>query len=451
MKLIAVVILALVLWDCGKKPVPRPSPTPTPTSTPTPSPTPTPEPLPTPPVIPSPSPTPTLFPSANRVHLGPSEDLGRAVGIAFKGPDIREVVVEESGVWSTQVVIAPGNRLRLAMGVTITTTTALPPILVQSGGSVVGAGWDTSTIVESTNPQQWTVIGAYQSTLRNGDTDSDILLTGFRIAGSPGHPFYSAPQAISLGNCKRCKVERVWIDGTHSIGIQLGGAGFLGHAAEDSAVVHCRFTRVASQSLALVNGRRIELSYNHFSDTGQPGGPGSHPIDVELNGSEDVAHGVNIRANYIDLRNAVVNGNGIIVQVTTGSLEIGDILVEGNVLIGGNIYPPATNWMSNGIYVFGTTAQNVTINNNRIWRTGLSGIRVEGAGMVVTNNELVNVGGGSNPGVYLDVVTSTERQSVFSHNTFRYLGGPADSRLVVYGNPVLEDNDGFELVRPTSR
>jgi len=62
---------------------------------------------------------------------------------------------------------------------------------------------------------------------------------------------------------------------------------------------NCLFTRVASQNLALVNGRNIVFEGNRFLSPGQSGGPGSTNIDLEPNEPGDRLENVVIRRNFI--------------------------------------------------------------------------------------------------------------------------------------------------------
>ena len=310
--------------------------------------------------------------------------------------------------------------------------------------SLIGSGWD-SIIVESTAPGQFTVISAYNNSVLNGSADSDLTIRNVQIKGAnPG--FNSTPQAISLGNCSNCLVDTVWINGTRSIGIQLGGSSSQGYFAENSKVTNCLFTRVASQNLALVNGRDIVFERNRFITSGQQGGPGNTNIDLEPNADTDRLQNVVIRDNLIDVRNSEMmpTGNGIVVQATTGTPHVGPILVENNTLIGGSNSGQITNYMSNGIYVFGGTMKDVMIRNNVITRTGQSGIRVEGTRIRVLNNRLTDVGGG---GIYGFVVLATDSEIV--GNTFTYSGNQtADGTISVLpgsARNVFRDNRGWTV------
>lgn len=378
----------------------------------------------------------------------PGADLGAKINAADKalGTQTGEIVVRNGGTISTQVIISSNHRLRLYPG-TYVTKTNNTPILMKPRSSLIGSGWEQSIIVESTVPKQWTVISAYNNSILNGSADSDLVIRDVQIKGA-NPVFNSAYQAISLGNCSNCTVDKVWVNGTHAIGIQLGGSSSKGYFADNSRVTNCLFTKVASQNLALVNGRNIVFEGNRFLATGQRGGPGSTNIDLEPNMPTDRIQNVTIRNNFIDVRESEVptSGNGILAQATTGTTLVGPILIEQNTIIGGSNQGTITNILSNGIYVFGTTMRDVTIRNNTITRTGQSGIRIEGTRIVVENNELTDVGGGGIPGFV--VIASNSR---IVNNTFTYTGrGPADGRMVIAAEShsnVIENNRGFDLAR----
>jgi hypothetical protein len=375
----------------------------------------------------------------------PGRDIGAKINAADKalGPGKGEITVRGGGTISTPVIISSDHVLRLTG--TYATNTATAPILMKPRSSLVGSGWDNSIILESTAPGQFTVVSAYNHAMENGTADSGLTIRELQIKGAnPG--FNSAPQAVSLGNCSSCLVDRVWINGTRSIGMQLGGSARKGYFAENSKVTNCLFTRVASQNLALVNGKNIVFEGNRFLTSGQVGGPGNTNIDLEVNEANDHLENVIIRNNLIDVRNSEVSptGNGIVVNSTSGTPYVGPILIEKNTIIGGETQGTITNVLSNGIYVFGATIRDVTIRDNTIRRTGQSGIRIEGTRINVSNNQLFDVGGGGTAGF---VVIATNSQIV--GNTLVYSGtGPADGRMLVLegsrGN-IFQNNRGWEL------
>ncbi len=377
----------------------------------------------------------------------PGADLGARINAADKslGAAAGEIVARGGGRISTQIIISSGHTLRLEAG-TYAPVTPMHPILLKPRSSLVGAGWDNTIILESTAKDQFTVISAYHNAQRNGDADSDLTLRDFQVRGA-NPSFNSAHQAISLGNCSRCTVDKVWINGTRSIGIQYGGSSVYGNWAEGSKVVNCLFTRVASQNLALVNGRNILFENNRFIAPGQAGGPGSTTIDLEPNIATDRLENVIIRNNFIDGKDSEMDtaGNGIVVQATTGTPHVGNILVEGNTIIGGyNTPTKVTNKMSNGVYVFGGTMKDVRVVNNRITRMGQAGLNMEGANLQVLNNYMIDVGGGGVPGF---IVVNVYGNSRIEGNTNHWTGhGPSDGRLVISGETrgtVFGNNPGF--------
>jgi parallel beta helix pectate lyase-like protein len=377
----------------------------------------------------------------------PGQDIGAKINAADKALGVApgEIAVKGGGTIATQVVLSPHHVLRLGPGTYVSKTTSIP-IVMKEGSSLIGAGWDQTIITESPAKDQFTVVIAYNHSIENGTADSGLTIRELQIKGAnPG--FNSAQQAVSLGNCSDCIADKVWINGTRSIGIQLGGSSRKGFFANNSKITNCLFTRVASQNLALVNGKNILIEGNRFMTSGQVGGPGNTNIDLEVNEGEDRLENVIIRNNLIDVRNSEMSptGNGIVANSTSGTPYVGPILIERNTIIGGETQGTITNVLSNGIYIFGTTMRNVTIRNNTIRRTGQSGIRVEGSHLVVTNNQLFDVGGGGTPGF---VVIATDSQ--ITGNSFTYSGaGPADGSMHVLpgsARNIIQNNPGLGIV-----
>jgi hypothetical protein len=371
-------------------------------------------------------------------------DLGARINAADRslGNAPGEIVARGGGRITTQIVVSANHMLRLMRG-TYAPTTQEIPVLLGAGASLVGEGWDNSILLETTAPGQFEVVSGLANARRNGDPDSGITIRDIQIRGAnPG--FHSAPQAVSLGNCANCTVDRVWINSTRAIGVQLGGFAGYGNYASNSRVTNCLFTHVASQNLALVNGVDITFENNRFEDPGQPGGPGATVIDLEPNTADDRLERIVIRNNFIDARkNKVQAGNGILLQSGSGTTRVGPILVEGNTLYGGNNVPPnITNSLSNGIYTIGWTMKDVTIRNNRVTRMGQSGLRLEGSRLTVVNNYFEDVGGGGIPGFYLAV-----RDSRIENNRLVVSGtGPADARVEIaqgFSNNVIRNNLGI--------
>ncbi|HUS09849.1 MAG TPA: right-handed parallel beta-helix repeat-containing protein [Pyrinomonadaceae bacterium] len=380
----------------------------------------------------------------------PGRDIGAKINAADKalGAQPGEIVIKGGGTIATQVIISSDHVLRVMPG-TYAATTPNIPILMKPRSSVIGSGWE-AIILESTAPGQFTVISAYNNSILNGSADAGVVIRNVQIKGAnPG--FNSAPQAISLGNCSGCLVDKVWINGTRSIGVQLGGSSMKGNFADNSKVTNCLFTRVASQNLALVNGRNITFEGNRFIAAGQRGGPGSTNIDLEPNEPTDHIENVIIRNNFIDVHESEMptTGNGIVVQATTGTTYVGPILIENNQIIGGVAEGSnVTNVLSNGIYVFGDKMRDVSIRNNVITRTGQSGISVEGTRIIVAGNRLRDVGGGGIPGFRVNANNSQIVNNTLTSGS----SGIIDSRMIISAgsrNNVVENNRGFVVVHDT--
>lgn len=379
-------------------------------------------------------------------------DLGAKINAADRalGSSPGEIVARGGGRITTQVVVNANHTLRLMRG-TYAPTTQEVPIVLGPGASLVGEGWDNTILLESTAAGRFEVVSGIANARRNGDPDSGITVRDLQIRGAnPG--FNSAPQAISLGNCADCTVDKVWINSTRSIGVQLGGSPEYGHYASNSRVTNCLFTHVASQNLALVNGVDITFENNRFENPGQPGGPGATVIDLEPNTAEDRLERIVIRNNFIDARgNKIQAGNGIVIQSGSGTTRVGPILVEGNTLYGGkNVPPEITNSLSNGIYTIGWTMKDVTIRNNRVTRMGQSGLRLEGSRMTVVDNYFEDVGGGGIPGFFLAI-----KDSRIENNRAVFTGvGPGDASVQLqqpFGNNVVRNNPGMGFPPGVSR
>lgn len=380
----------------------------------------------------------------------PGADLGAKINAADQslGSAPGEIVVRPGGRITTQVVVSSGHTLRFMPG-TYPTATEGAPILLKSGATLTGTSRENTVVMESTAPNQFTVVSAYEHARRNGAADSDIVVRDIQIKGA-NSGFHSGPQAISMGNCSRCTVDNVWVNGTRSIGVQLGGGAMLGRFALDSKIVNSLFTRVASQNIAVTNGRNILVEGNRILAPGQRGGPGASAIDLETNDAADHLQHITVRNNHIDMRDSELDtaGNGIIVQSGSGTPHVGPILVEGNTLIGGYNEPNrVTSKMSNGIYVIGYTMKDVTVRNNTITRTGQAALNIEGSRIYVRNNRVTDAGGGGTAGFMIGSVG----QSEFVDNEFVYSGhGPVDHTMHFRGlmnSVIVERNRGVVIKR----
>lgn len=331
----------------------------------------------------------------------PGVDLGAKINAADKslGNAPGEIQVRSGGVISTQVVISPGHTLRFSAG-TYRLETQLRDegaILLKSHTSVVGSGWDNTIIVEPPKTG-WIVFQSFEDIRAqpvHSGKDSDISITNLQIRGANPAIEGGVRQTIGLGNCHRCQVEKVWLNGTGVIGVQAGGSAFGGNFADTVTIRDNLFTHVASQAAAVVNGRNVIIDGNTFKDSGRPRGQGMSPIDIEPNHSNDIAQNIQITNNVIDSRDSgFLHGNGIVVQNGAGTQGFGPVLVKGNKVSGGDLLPSNESNIAIGIYVAGGS-QDVTVTDNVVQRVAHSGIRLESSRRLnVTRNRLISTGTG---------------------------------------------------------
>jgi parallel beta-helix repeat protein len=333
----------------------------------------------------------------------PGADLGAKINAADKdlGATAGEILVRNGGTISTQVTISPGHTLRFGPGTYRLATELLweGAILLKSRTSVVGSGWDT-IIVEPARTG-WTVFQSFEDIRKqpaHSGTDSDISITSLQIKGANPAVEGGVRQTISLGNCHRCVVENVWLNGTGVIGIQAGGNALAGNYANDVKIRKNQFTSVASQAAAVVNGSNIIIDGNNFKDSGRCCAQSMTAIDLEPNDPRDIIRNIEITNNVIDSRGSTfLHGNGILIQNGARTSDFGPVLVKGNTIIGGNLVPNTSGSIASGIYITAYT-QNVTVIENAIRRVAHCGIRLENSTRnYVAGNTLISTGTGGIP------------------------------------------------------
>lgn len=408
-----ILTLSLLTFACGggSRPAPRPNP--------------------------PPAPAPTTEPTALIVETP---------------TPVQEVLPEKT--ITEQIIIKEGETLTLDKTLFHATTHG-PPILFSNGSTLLCNG----TVIEETTAESapgghsaltsQSVFGVMQDLAgwkSNGAASNNITIRGCTIRGVR-KDFNSTHQAIALGNCSNCVVDGVRIEHTRAIGIQLGGSSMLGHWAKNSKIINSTLVGVASQPIAVTNGEDIEIGYNRILNPGSPlpGAPGSHPIDLEPNNSQDRLVRIHVHDNVVDAQTNWTSGNAIQVQSTAWfSPDVRDNIIEDNVIIGGRMTDPITNSITHGIYVSGgqnSHPKNVIIRRNTITRTSC-GIRVEGAGHTVEDNKLDSVGGGGIAGFIVDGSGMTIRR-----NSLKCSVQPCDQRMTVVGVNTIEGNEGWAVVK----
>lgn len=333
----------------------------------------------------------------------PGADLGAKINAADKdlGATVGDIVVQNGGTISTQVIISPGHTLRFGPGTYRLATESLweGAVLLKSRTAVVGSGWDT--IIVEPPRTGWTVFQSFEDIRTqpaHSGTDSDISVTNLQIKGANPAVEGGVRQTISLGNCHRCVVENVWFNGTGVIGVQAGGNSLAGNHADAVKIRKNQFTRVASQAAAVVNGSNVVIDGNNFKDSGRCCAQSMTAIDLEPNDPHDIIRNIEITNNQIDSRgSALLHGNGILVQNGARTSNFGPVLVKGNTIIGGNLVPNTSGNVASGIYV-AAYAQDVTVIENTIRRVAHCGIRLENSTRIyVAGNTLISTGTGGIP------------------------------------------------------
>ncbi|HEV2826291.1 MAG TPA: right-handed parallel beta-helix repeat-containing protein [Pyrinomonadaceae bacterium] len=345
----------------------------------------------------------------------PGADLGAKINAADKdlGATVGEILVQNGGIISTQVTINPGHTLRFGPGTYRLATELLweGAVLLKSRTAVVGSGWDT--IIVEPPRTGWTVFQSFEDIRTqpaHSGTDSDISVTKLQIKGANPGVDGSVRQTLQLGNCNRCRVEQVWLNGTGVIGIQAGGNALKGNFAEDVVIKNNLFTRVAGQTVAVVNGRNIVIDRNTFKESGRDTRQGMVPIDVEPNVPGDVAQNIQITNNVIDSRGSpFMHGNGILVQNGARTRNYGPVTVKGNTIIGDNLIDVGGN-IATGIYI---SAPNVTVVDNTIQRVSHCGIRLENSSHAyVARNKIISAGTG---GLFAFEITNTTDSQILDN------------------------------------
>ncbi len=348
----------------------------------------------------------------------PGGDLGAKINAADRdlGASPGEILVKSGGTISTQVIISPGHTLRFSAG-TYTLGTALlweGAFLLKSRTRVLGSGWDT-VIVEPAKTG-WIVFQAFndiRAQPAHSGTESDIHISNLQIKGANPGVEGGVRQTVSLGNCHRCGVENLWLNGTGVIGVQAGGSAFGGNYAQNVTIKKNLFTRVASQAVAVVNGRDVKIDGNTFRDSGRCCLQGMTAIDLEPNDPRDIIRNIEITNNTIDSTNSgFLHGNGILVQNSVRSSGFGPVLVKDNTVIGGPLVPNFAGFVAAGIYITAYT-QDVRVMNNTVRRAAHSGIRLENSTRnYVSGNKLISTGTG---GILAFEVNNTTDSQIFDN------------------------------------
>jgi len=337
-------------------------------------------------------------PARNAVYARrfPGADISEKINAAdaFLGNRAGEIVAEGGGTIGTQIVIGSGHTLRLREG-TYAPSTATVPILLKSGAKLIGDGWSKTIILETTAPNQWGIVNAYGFNHNQLNIDNNIEIRNCQFRGVP-KAFNSAPPAVIVGNCHNCLIDGNFINGTHSIGVQVGAQSAAIVYADHCVVSNNYFRRVASQNLAMVNGKNITFAHNLFLDPSQAGGPFVAVIDVEANICPgDAADNIQILDNYLDVREADQN-QSIGFMAYQPCDEPGSGRITGNIMIAGE-----PKYVSFGIQL-SPRAHDLETDHNYIKGAANVALILTGLRLNVHDNVIVDSGGGGSVAIHVD-------------------------------------------------
>lgn len=312
------------------------------------------------------------------------------------------------------------------------------------GCRIIGSGNATVIVEKNASGQQAKAVfrdaGAAAGGVTPSDNDgvSDVYIGDFQIEGA-APDFDSAVPTIGIGNSHRVYVERVFLNGTCSIGINAGGTSNTGNHATDVSVRDCSFYHVASQNLSAVNCRRFKFNDNFFHAAGQEGGPGTTYIDIEPNTGTDICESFEVNGNIIDAIGSANLGNGILIQSGNGA-RVGPGTVANNTIRGGvfGTDETSTNYMSNGIGVNGGV-RGLKITGNYVERVGQCGIALSTGDdpptyCLIATNKLLQCGGGGVEALRVGGMHNTVRD-----NTLEFYSGDESGSC---GNQIVEEVTG---------
>ncbi len=266
---------------------------------------------------------------------------------------------------------------------------------IQSGGGSLtpnGAGTGTKTVIGATNasPIVITTSAAHGYTI--GDPNLRVSITGV-VGNTAANGLWDiTPITTTTFSLNYSTGNGAWSSGGAVKQIAFG---------LNNRIVNNRLLRVASQNIAPVNSRVVQISGNQISAPGQPYGPGVAVIDAEPN-DNDTLRSIDIIGNQIDTTESAYNTDGaggakvlhgIAVQNTVALAGYGPVNVLSNTVIG-TLAADATGNHVSGAGVFLGAANNTRVAGNTIRRTQ-QGIWLEDANYnEVENNTIVSTGAG---------------------------------------------------------
>jgi hypothetical protein len=223
-----------------------------------------------------------------------------------------------------------------------------------------------------------------------------ITVTGIEFRDEPGaNPTAQTNAALNLGNCHKCKVQRVRFTGLNDFGVQVGGhAVFPNKWAEDVEITDCLLTRVGSQPIAITQGQNILVARNKIISPGRPGNA-IVAIDVEGNYSKFTRLlRIKILNNYIDMRMSPAGGavGGIALTSSALWVPMEDIVVSGNTILGSRVATARKGIETAGDEMNVPNGKRILISENKVSDFGQVCIVAAGDDVKVIKNTVTNCG-----------------------------------------------------------
>jgi parallel beta-helix repeat protein len=337
----------------------------------------------------------------------PGQDVGAKINAcdARLGGAKGTIKLSGGGTIATPVVISSNHTLQVVSGVYRATNDGAV-IRLKDDSSLVCDSWD-AVLLESTGKadggsvKPFTIVTAYNGSSPgspNGSLTRNLVVKGCHFKGAR-QDFDSASQTVALGNCHNCSATNNWLEGTRTIGIQVGGGSALGNYADNVIISRNQLTTVASQNLAVVNSTNVQVIDNKIIAPGQAGGPGVVPIDVEPNVGDRIAN-VKISNNLVDATNTAIDASGskglhgIAINNANGASPFTGVEVTHNTVYGGNFNDP-NNHIS-GALILLRSAQNTVVSNNTLRRSTYCILLDYGSSRnTIIGNQLSTCGSGS--------------------------------------------------------
>ena len=339
-------------------------------------------------------------------------------GITSLGASSGTIIVEGGGELGHPTnpalsLVAPSeNRvIKLGAGVYTNSHGWAAPFRLASNTTVEGVGDATiiKQVAAATSNESLMVfvpVNSYTTGGVNSRTPSkNIHVRNLQIDGTDGTGYTASSGAVNLGNTHGASVLNVLFTNVRGFAVQVGGSAEtagtdpdgLGYFASNVLVDGCTVTGCQSQNIAVVNAKRVIVSYCNLlrpDATNQS----QSMIDVEPAEASAVLEDIAILDNVVDARGRTGGGavNGIQVQGVPLGVIAKRVTVRDNRVIGGE--DASATAMTIGISLSGSTI-GTRIENNTVWGVASAGVLTYSTGThshaTISDNYVRNCGSSS--------------------------------------------------------